>query len=60
VRTSRDRIESAMGGENVDPEDVDNEDLYIDCCDRDRQRIENMRVVRKDIEREIDRDEDDR
>jgi hypothetical protein len=30
-----------MGGESVDREDVDNEELYLDCYDRDRKRIEN-------------------
>jgi hypothetical protein len=49
-----------MDGESVDREDVDNEELYIDCYDRDRQRIENVREVRKDIDSEIDNEEDDR
>jgi hypothetical protein len=49
-----------MDGESVDREDVDNEELYIDCYDRDRQRIENVREVRKDMIIDIDNEVDDR
>jgi hypothetical protein len=49
-----------MDGESMDREDVDNEELDIDCYDRDRQRIENVREVRKEMIIDIDNEEDDR